>query len=145
MNYIPRNPAFAAMIQSKLEKQHFMNFIGFRITGIEAGIIDGELQVSEQHRQQNGFLHGGVIATLADLVAGFAAFSLVEQHQTVVTAELKISYLNPGIGDKVYAKGWVLKPGNMLHFCEAEIWYEKEGEKMQVAKASATMAVVVIS
>ena len=55
-----------------------------------------------------------------------------------MTADLQISYLHPGVGQRISAIGWVLKPGRRLHFCEAEVWCDD----LLIAKASATMAVI---
>jgi uncharacterized protein (TIGR00369 family) len=94
--------------------------------------------MGQQHQQQRGFAHGGLVATMADLVAGFAAVTLVPDDHGMVTVELKISYLHPGVGEKLKAIGWVLKPGRRLHFCEAEVWCDD----LMIAKATATMAVM---
>ena len=118
-----------------------MQLLGFEITEIEAGRVSGELNLTEIHKQHKGFVHGGVIATAADIVAGFAAVSLVEKDHHVVTAEIKVSYFNPGIGEKLYATGWVLKQGRKLNFCEAEVYsISGSNEPVLIAKASATMA-----
>jgi uncharacterized protein (TIGR00369 family) len=125
-------------IRRKLVGQRFMHLIGADLTVITAGRVEAELAMGEQHLQQRGFAHGGLIATLADLVAGFAAVTLVPDNYGVVTSDLKISYLNPGVGQQLKAIGWVLKPGRRLHFCEAEVWCDG----LLIAKASATMAVI---
>jgi acyl-coenzyme A thioesterase PaaI-like protein len=77
-------------------------------------------------------------------VAGFAAYSLVAVDEAVVTADLRVSYLFPGDAPLYLAKGWVIKPGNMLHFCESEVWGIFPEKKVLVAKSSSTMAVVKI-
>jgi uncharacterized protein (TIGR00369 family) len=135
------NPDFKNTILEKLERQTFMNFIGFQVTNIAEGEIEGQLTLQEVHKQQKGFVHGGLTATLADIVAGFAAVSLVPKGHHVVTVELKVTYLNPGVGEILLAKGWVLKQGRKLNFCEAEI-YCKSGTAAPVliAKATTTMA-----
>ncbi|MBI3233999.1 MAG: PaaI family thioesterase, partial [Bacteroidetes bacterium] len=92
-----------------------------------------------------GFVHGGATATFADLVMGFAAYSLVKSDQVVVTADLRVSYLNPGIGEHIFARGWVIKPGSKLIFCEGEIVAVDNGKETVIAKSSATMAVVNLS
>ena len=127
-----------ARIRRKLIRQNFMHLIGADLTLITPGRVEAELTMGEQHLQQRGFAHGGLIATLADLVAGFAAVTLVPDNYGVVTSDLKISYLNPGLGQKMKAIGWVLKAGRRLHFCEAEVWCDD----VLIAKASATMAVL---
>lgn len=119
-----------------------MKLFGFELKEIEEGRIVGELSVDQKHQQQNGFLHGGVVSTMSDIVMGFAAFSLVPSTHHVVTGELRVSYLSPGRFSRVEAIGWVLKPGKKLHFCEAEIW-GVDGEKRKLlAKASSVMAVI---
>lgn len=142
MNFETKNPDFEKTIRESLKKQEFMKLMGLQITRIEKGRIEGEIDIEEKHLQHKGLVHGGVTATLADIVAGFAAVSLVEPNHLVVTAEIKISYLNPGLGDKLYAIGYVLKPGRKLIFCEAEIWSENETARIMVAKATTTMAVI---
>lgn len=125
-------------IRRKLERQHFMHLIGADLTRIEPGRIEAELALGQQHQQQRGFAHGGLVATMADLAAGFAAVTLVPDGVGVVTSDLKVSYLNPGVGSRLKAIGWVLKAGRRLHFCEAEVWCDD----VLIAKATATMVVV---
>ena len=127
-----------ARIRRKLVRQHFMHLIGADLTVITPGRVEAELALAEQHLQQRGFAHGGLTATMADLVAGFAAVTLVADNFGVVTSDLKISYFNPGVGQRIKAIGWVLKAGRRLHFCEAEVWCDD----VLIAKASATMAVI---
>ncbi|GAA4355031.1 PaaI family thioesterase [Hymenobacter saemangeumensis] len=127
-----------ARIRQKLTRQHFMHLIGADLTLITPGRVEAELQLAQQHQQQRGFAHGGLIATMADLVAGFAGVTLIPDGHGMVTVELKVSYLHPGVGQKLRAVGWVLKAGRRLHFCEAEVWCDE----LLIAKATGTMAVI---
>jgi uncharacterized protein (TIGR00369 family) len=142
--FVIQNPDYLAFIREKMQGNHFMNHLGFIASKIEPGYVEGSLKIEEHHKQQIGFLHGGVIATLADLAAGFASFTLVKKGQAVVTAEMKISYLNPGIGSEVFCKGYVIKAGQKLHFAEAELFMENNGKQILIAKGSATYAVIEI-
>jgi uncharacterized protein (TIGR00369 family) len=135
------NPQFRDTVKEKLQRQFYMHLLGFEIDAIEIGRVEGYLALEEKHKQHKGFAHGGVTATLADIVMGFAAVTLVPADHHIVTVDLRVSYLNPGLGTKLIAKGWVIKQGRKLNFCEAEIF--SEGEQVQqtlIAKASATMA-----
>ena len=134
----PAADSLEARVRAKLVRQHFMHLVGADLTRIEPGRVEAELTLGRQHQQQRGFAHGGLIATLADLVAGFAAVTLVPDGVGIVTSDLRVSYLNPGVGQRLRAVGWVLKAGRRLHFCEAEVWCDD----VLIAKASATMAVV---
>lgn len=136
------NPHFRERIKKYLERQHFMKHIHFSLDVIDEGVTEGWLNIEEIHKQQKGLVHGGVIATLADVTAGFAAYTLVPEDYHVVTGEIKVSYLNPGIGDRLYAKGWVLKQGRKMNFCEAEVWCFNQEEKTLIAKATTTMVTI---
>jgi uncharacterized protein (TIGR00369 family) len=132
-----KNPGWKEGIEKILQRQNFMYHIGMVITRMEPGEIEGHLPFREILKQQSGFLHGGAIATICDIVSGLAAYSLVNADEFVVTSDLKISYLNPGTGSGFKARGWVLKPGSRMHFCEAEV--VEEGSGLLIAKASSTM------
>ncbi|WP_375419239.1 PaaI family thioesterase [uncultured Hymenobacter sp.] len=138
----PPNPEPAADLEARIRRkllgQHFMHLIGADLTSIAPGRVEAELALAQQHQQQRGFAHGGLVATMADLVAGFAAVTLIPDTYGLVTSDLKVSYLNPGVGNRIKAIGWVLKAGRRLHFCEAEVWCDD----VLIAKATATMVVL---
>ena len=142
MNIKPANIEFKKYVELKIERNKYMKLIGFELPVIEAGRVEGVLNFSEIHEQQNGFMHGAVTSALCDMACGFAAYTLVNEGEQVFTAEIKVTYLRPGTATKIYAHGWVLKPGKNFHFCEAEIFEMENNEKKLIAKASSTMAVV---
>jgi uncharacterized protein (TIGR00369 family) len=129
-------------IREKLKGQRFMHHIGFEITKIEEGRIEGEMPLNEHTKQQLDFLHGGVTLTVSDIVMGFAALTKTPEPQKVVTAELKLTFLNPGVGDRLRAVGYTLKSGSKLHFCEAEVYVFHKGKEILIAKSSSTMAII---
>lgn len=134
------NPDFKNRIQTVLSGQHFMHFIGFEIKGIEPGLVWGELNIRQEHRQQNDFLHGGVTATLQDIASGLAALTLVKPDVKVVTAELSVSYLFPVMQSHVYARGWVYKKGKHLNYCESELFVEEEKLIKVLSRSRSIMA-----
>lgn len=142
MDAINTNAVNTERIYGFLERQHFMKWIDFAIDKIERGTVEGELELQQKHLQQQGMTHGGVTATISDIVAGFAAYTVVDETQHVVTAELKISYLHPGMGQKLRAIGKVLKAGSKLVFCESEVYSIEKDHSLLIAKATATMAII---
>lgn len=134
-----RNPEYENRVKKYLKRQNFMKHIEFHLDVINPGETEGRMKVRDIHKQQKGLVHGGVIATIADIVAGFAAYTLVPEDYNVVTGELKISYLRPGTCDELFAKGWVLKSGAKLSFCEAEVWQICDSHKQLIAKATTSM------
>ncbi|MGK7390485.1 MAG: PaaI family thioesterase [Candidatus Cyclobacteriaceae bacterium M2_1C_046] len=136
------NPSYRDRIEKFLERQYFMKHIGFKLNLIEEGRTEGYLDLAQIHQQQKGMVHGGVIATVADITMGFAAYSGVPLDAHVVTGDLKVSYLNPGMGDRLLAKGWILKQGKKINFCESEVWSYTGNEGKLIAKASASMVTI---
>lgn len=137
----PRNPNYKSFVEQKMEGQHFMHLLGMHLTTIEPGYIEAALDLDQKHMQQDGKVHGGVIATISDISMGFAAFTLVEADQRVVSSEVRIAFLNPGIGERLQSRGYVIKAGKRLHYCEAEIYIVHRGQEKLIAKSSSMMAV----
>ena len=143
MEYTSKNPHYKRDMLIKMQSNHFMQHLGFMVTSIEPGYLEGELNLQQIHLQQNGFVHGGVTSTLADIVMGFSAFTLVAEGEGTVTSDLKIAYLRPGIGTKIIAKGRVIKAGNLLHYCESDIYcVHPENGEILIARGYSTMCVV---
>jgi uncharacterized protein (TIGR00369 family) len=129
-------------IQTRLKANQFIQHLGMELIDLGKGEAEVALDIKEFHLQQNGFMHGGVTASLADVATGIAAYTLVPEGKNVVTADLKISYLNPGTAARVKARGRVIKGGNLLYFCEAEIFDLLPGEEKLIASATAIMIAV---
>ncbi len=142
MDIKSRNREYKEYVLEKIGSNHFSKHIDFTITEIKEGSIVAETCFETYMQQQDGFVHGGISSAFADMACGFAAYSLVEKGQRVMTVEMKISYFSRGMGDRIIARGKVVKPGKRFHFCEAEIFTVKEGKETLIAKASSTMAVI---
>ncbi len=96
MNAIPLAPAdpdFAARVRDSFGRQPFMEHIGARITALEPGFCEITVDHRRELTQQHGFVHGGVLASIADSAAGYAAFSLMPAEASVLTVEYKLNLL----------------------------------------------------
>jgi uncharacterized protein (TIGR00369 family) len=142
MEFKPKNINFKERVERHLAKQNFMHHIEFSLHKIEAGYTEGEMKLKPIHHQQDGFAHGGLVATIADIVAGFAAYTLVGSDRHVVTGEIKISYFAKGDGNILRAHGKVVKPGKRVNFCEAEVYSVKDSSATLIAKASTSMIII---
>ena len=142
MTFHPLNPNFKATIKQKLKGQHFMHLIGFDLTRIECGVVEGQMNLENKHLQQFGFVHGGATSTILDITMGFAAYSVVPIEKGVVTANISIDFLNPGDGDKIIAIGEVEKAGNKLVFTHGRVFTEKDGQRKLIATARSVMAII---
>jgi uncharacterized protein (TIGR00369 family) len=127
-------------INQSFQSQTFMETLGAKLVSAELGCVTIELPFSENLCQQQGFLHAGVVATLADNVCGYAALTEAPDGSDVVTAEFKINFLRPAIGEKLVASGQVINAGKRLSVCRGEVRaYTGETHKV-VAVVQATVA-----
>ncbi len=125
-------------LTERIRTNPFVNYLGIELTKVEEGEVEAHMQLKAEQRQYSGVIHGGVLAAVADTVAGYAAYTVTPPDKDVLTAELKTSFLRAAWGDTLTARGVVIKPGRHLHFCECEIWCDGK----LVCKASGTFCVV---
>lgn len=125
-------------IDSVFSLAPFIQEIGYRLADAGPGWVETRLSVEPRHLQQHGYLHAGVITTMADHTAGGAASTLVQPGQSVLTSDLSIQLLRPGKGEELRCRGEVVKAGRTLVFTQADVW----ADQIHVARLHATMAVV---
>ncbi len=120
----------------------FIADLGIQLESLGEGECTTVLQIQHRHLQQDGFVHAGVQATMADHTAGAAAATLLQEGQIVLTAEFKINFLRAARGERIICRSKVLKPGSTLTVVESEVFSVASGQERLVSKATATIAVV---
>lgn len=140
--FTPQDPAYESRVRASFDKQRFMATIGARLTRVEPGEVDIELAPRDDLVQQHGFLHAGVLASAADSACGYAALSLMPPGAAVLSIEFKINMLAPAAGDRIVARGSVIRAGRTVTVCWGEVVsFSSAGEKT-VATMVATMMTV---
>ena len=99
------------------------------------------LPFREDLTQHDGYLHAGIVTTIADSACGYAAFTLMPAGANVLTVEYKVNFLAPAIGERMIARGRVLKPGRTITVCQGEVVAADGGREKMIATMSATMIV----
>lgn len=122
-------------VSGSFSDQKFMHFIGAKLTQVDFGFTEIELPFRKELTQQHGLFHGGIVATIADNASGFAAFSLMSQNQQPLSIEFKINLMAKSIGEKIIARGKVLKNGKRIKVCQSEIFCLKNNSEYQSAVA----------
>lgn len=124
----PRDPDWEQRVRASIARQAFMTMLGAEIAHLAPGAVDLALPFRRELTQQHGFFHAGTTTTLADSAAGYAALSLYPRGTGVLTTEFKLNLLNPGKGERLIARGRVIKPGRTLTICRGDV-YGIEGER----------------
>jgi uncharacterized protein (TIGR00369 family) len=120
----------------------FTKDLGVRLESVAPGECRSSLALAERHLQQDGFMHAGVQATVADTTAGAAAATLIGPGQYVLSAEFKINLLRSAKGSHLTCVAKVLKAGATLTVVESEVFCGTADESRLVSKATVTLAVV---
>jgi uncharacterized protein (TIGR00369 family) len=130
---------------SRLEAEFFRGFVqacGIRLVSLEYGRAESTLEVTEAHSQQDGFVHAGVMATMADHTAGYAAFSVVSEDFRILSVEFKINFLRPAIGDRLVCRARVVKEGKKILVADSEVYDQRHGAEKLAAKGLVTLMAV---
>jgi uncharacterized protein (TIGR00369 family) len=110
-------------------------FLGFRLTAIEPGRADLEMEVDGRFANPMGTLHGGVLCDIADAAMGLAYASTLDEGESFTSLEMSIHFLKPVWSTKLHAVGRVVKRGRTIGLAECDI--TDEGGSL-VARAAST-------
>jgi uncharacterized protein (TIGR00369 family) len=136
----PLNPAFADEIQRSFDGQAAMTLIGARLTRVEPGGIEISLPYRSDLTQQHGYLHAGMVTTIADTACGYAAYSLMPAGSEVLSVEFKVNLLRPARGKSFVARAEVIKTGRTLTVVRGDVFgIDDAGKRELVATMLATM------
>jgi len=138
----PVNPNYREHATEIIQRSPFVRDIGLVLDNLGPGWCETHIEILPKHQQQDGYIHAGVQATLADHTAGGAAGTLVPAGYLVLSAEFKINFLRPAIGERLRCRAEVLKAGKTLSVAESEVYAVRDGEEKLVSKAIITLAPV---
>lgn len=142
MSFTPRDPDYDARVRTSFAAQRVMATIGAALTHVGPGEVDITLPFREDLTQQDGFLHAGMLATVADSACGYAAYTLMPATANVLSIEFKINMLAPAVGSRVVARARVLRAGRTITVCRADVYALREGVEKLVASMVGTMMTV---
>ena len=115
------NPTFVEEIRESFTKQTIMNLIGGELTRVEPGVIEITLPYRADLTQQHGYVHAGIITTIADSACGYAAYTLMPPGSDVLAVEFKVNLLRPAKDETFVARAEVIKSGRTLTVVRADV------------------------
>ncbi len=116
-----------------------MSTLGASLDDIGDGRVEISAPILPGSRQQHGFAHAGLTFALGDSAAGYAALSVLAPGSEVLTAEVKINLLAPGQGERLIARGRVIKPGRRLVVVSSDVYAIADGTETHIAMLTGTM------
>ena len=133
------NPTFIADIEESFAMQTVMALIGGKLTRVEPGVIEITLPYRADLAQQHGYIHAGIITTIADSACGYAAYTLMPPGSDVLAVEFKVNLIRPAKGETFVARAEVIKSGRTLTVVRADVHALTGDQRELVAIMQGTM------
>ncbi len=124
----------------------FVKFCGIVPGEVGKGLFTSQVAIGDHHRTQDDFIHAGLIATMSDHTAGYAAFTVVPENIKILTVEFKINFLKPAYGSSLFCQSEVISQGRQIIVTQSSVFDIRENqgyhqEKM-ISKSTFTMMAV---
>ena len=137
---IPSNADFAAVVRSSFGRQGLMTLYGARLVRVDPGSVEIEVPFRAELSQQQGLFHGGVTAAVADTACGYAALTLMPAGSEVLTINFGINLLAAADGDRLLARGRVVRSGRTITVCQGDAYaVAADAQEVHCATLTATM------
>ena len=136
---VPQDPNYAVRVRASFERQRVMKWIGAILTRVAPGQCEITLPRKPELTQQHGYIHGGIIGTIGDTAAGYAGYTLMPHDASVLTVEYKMNIMAPGDGERLVARGEVMRAGRSLVVARADVFAVKAGKETLCATLLQTL------
>lgn len=133
---------FLHILQKVIEVRiPFNQLLGFKVERLSMDeiCISFSMQPNLVGHFVHGILHGGVIASVLDVIGGVTAFlgvtrklqlhngdDIVEKFSELATIDMRIDYLRPGKGEQFFATGSILRTGSRVAVTRMELHNQEQ-------------------
>lgn len=133
------NPDFEAAVTGLVLSMPAARHLGFEF----GRMAPGEAEIIQPYRkeltQHDGYFQGGIIGCLADFAGGSAAGTLLPPGWVNMTIDYTVKLLAPAKGDKIVARGRVIKAGQTMTVAASDVYSVRGDEERLCATAFVTM------
>jgi uncharacterized protein (TIGR00369 family) len=134
-----RDPQFEERVRASFAQQGLMSTFGPELDRVEPGLVEIIVPFAAGLTQQDAFFHAGVVIATMDSACGYTAFTLMQRAVRVLTVELKVNLLSVASGERLLARGQVIRPGRTLTVCRGDAYAGTGEEVRHVATILTTM------
>ena len=129
-------------VRASFARQGLMGTLGAQLVTVAPGSVEIAMEPDPSNSQQHGFVHAGAVTAIADSAAGYAALTVMPAGTGVLSTEFKINLLAPATGDRLVARGRVVKAGRTLTVAQSEVFAQDGDTEKLVALLTATLMAV---
>lgn len=117
----------------------FLDLVGLTVGPVDDGKASGSVEVTDDHLNPHGYLHGGVVFTLVDTVMGAAVMSVLADGSRCVSGDVHLRFLRPVVAGRIASEAEVVHRGRRTAVVEAVV---RDDEGRTVAFGDASFAIV---
>ena len=143
MSLTPQDPEYATRVRLSFGEQRAMSTIGASLGTVGPGAVDVVLPFRDDLTQQDGFVHAGIVAAVADTACGYAAHTLMPAAARVLSIEFKLNLLAPAVGERLEARARVIRAGRTVTVCQADVLAINGKTEKLIATMTGTMMTLV--
>ena len=140
-SFTSANPDHQTRVARELNAQGVTPLLDIVIDHQEAGRVNLSMPITSKVVQQYQVVHGGMVTVIADSASGLAAISLLPPEDGVLSIEFKINLLGPGRGERMIARGEVIKAGRTVIVAQAKVYCVENGIETHTAILTNTLLV----
>lgn len=133
------NPNFEQYVKGAVLSMPAAKHLGFEFGHMAPGEAEIIQPFREELTQHEGFFQGGVLGQLADFAGGSAAGTLLPEGWINMTIDYTVKIVAPAKGEKLAARGRVVKPSQLISVSAAEVFALNGDEETLCATALVTM------
>ncbi len=138
-DFVVRNPDFEQVVRHSFAQQGLMAHLGATLGRVEPGLVEIELPFRDELTQQQGYFHGAATTAVVDTACGYSALTLMPAGSEVLTVEFKMNLFAPARGDRLLARGRVVRSGRTITVCHGDAFAVADGVETHCAIMTTTM------
>jgi uncharacterized protein (TIGR00369 family) len=136
---VPPNPNFAEATKRFLMTMPISQHFGFDVTDVGPGRFEITQPFRPQLSYQEGIFQAGPIGTLADMAAACASATMLPEGWAASTADYTVKLLAPAIGERLVARGRIVRFGRTLSVAAADVFAVNGTDEVLCATALVTV------
>src|SRR5256885_2819850 len=140
LSFAAQEPEYDNNVRRSIEGLTLMRTVGARLQHVAPGEVEIDLPFREALTQHHGYVAAAVLTAIVDVACGYAAMTLMPSGASVLTVEYKVNFLSPAQGERMLARGRVIRPGRTVTVCAGDVLAVIGGKGKIVATLLAAMA-----
>ena len=128
--FTPQEPTFEAGVRDSFASLALMKTVGARLLRVSPGEVEIDVPFRADLTQHHGFLAAAVQTAIVDVACGYAAMTLMPPGASVLTIEYKVNFLSPAEGERVLARGRVVRPGRTVTVCAGDVVADRKSTRL---------------